>query len=227
MKYKFLLSFTLPFTMMATKHHELWTKLYLEKRIAPKWSVGFDVQHRLQSDYYNSELNPIDYRLLDNVRLWLNYKMGKGTVVYSPFAWFRNYELDPNGFTHKKDEWRMAIGYQHQHNFNKIENAGRFLYEHRQIPKDDIGIDRLRAQIRIRPLVFKGGRASTQPYFQEEYFYRINGENSTFDQNRFQIGLKYKKKGVDISLAYQNTIHKPLAWIYRHQAYIAIQYSIE
>lgn len=212
--------------MSAQNHYELWSKLYLEKKLGAHWSIGLDAQHRLQSDYHLNHKNIIEKRLLNNARLWINYKSPIGTIVISPYAWFRNYDIDHAGFVHKNDEWRMALGIQRQFELGKLETAGRILTEHRQIMIDS-GFDRIRFQLRIRPLIFKGGKAATQPYFQEEYFYRINGIHSIFDQNRIQLGIRYKKSKTDISLAYQYSAQRPSAWINRHQAYIAIQYSIE
>ncbi|MCC6818908.1 MAG: DUF2490 domain-containing protein [Bacteroidia bacterium] len=219
--------FLIPFEAEAQNHYEFWSKLAIEKKLDTHWSVGFDAQHRLQSNYILNRTNPFKYRLFDNIRVWVNYKTSIGTVVVSPYALFRNYDLNTDGFINHKDEWRMAIGIQKSRQTAQLELAGRFLAEHRQSIVDNNGFDRVRFQIRLRPMVFGKGHSNFQPYIQEEYFYRVNGYQSVFDQNRIQTGIKHKKERWDINFAYQNTTQHPNQLHFRHQIYTSLQYTIQ
>lgn len=208
--------------LYAQDHFEYWSKLQAEKRAGRHWLLGSDVQFRSQSNYILSSANPFQNQLAYSFRVWTNYTSKHFTVVASPFAFFRNFDIGKDTTSHYSDEWRMALGIQKSLNLDRVEIIGRVLFEHRRLSTYQQNFDRLRFQCRVRPLVIQGGQSNWQPYIQEEYFLRLNASPYLCDQNRAQLGIKYKSKKMDFSLAYQNTLQRGSVWILRHQIYTGL-----
>lgn len=202
-------------------HYEYWLKLQIEHSIK-RWQIGTDLQFRTQANYLQQSYNPFQNQLVYSFRFWTNYKLKKSTILFSPFAYFRNVDFNKDTVSVLADEWRTSVGFLKNLSRKHHEFNFRFIYEHRQFIEHNKQMERSRYLIRWRPLIFRQGQSATQPFIQEEYFLRLDPGKYICDQNRVQIGMKYKTTKLDVSVAYQWTKQRVETFTNRHQLLTSI-----
>lgn len=127
-------------------HTTLWTRVQISKQINPKWSASIEYQHRRQSNYFLSKLNPLPEPLLNMQRINLNYQP-KNWLYSIQIAHFRSHQLlgkeaDFDRPVNSEFRFTPTVEYFHQQKFGQFQ--WRTQYEFRRFP------DRTNGRFRTR-----------------------------------------------------------------------------
>jgi hypothetical protein len=197
-----------------TEIGDFWFRLQINKKLDKRWSIGTDLQLRRQDEYVFGDQNIFRLPSVYSVRLWAFCKLDKNwTLIYSPAAFFQNYQLRNSGELSGTRELRTQAGGMHSLELGRFTLRNRLLYEYRWI---DFDREVFRHQHRLRlqnAVFFKLAQLSEKSrldlmFFNEFFFATPDYRSFGFDQNRDFLGVRGQHGFVDWALGYQYTRHR-------------------
>ncbi len=220
----------------AQVRQEFWTKVAINKKINPRWTVVGDVQYRSQENYHIPNRQRFENDLLQSIRFTLQYKLFPKyniDILASPLIYFRSFEIDKKGNVTPQNELRAALGAVQQQTFwkstklrNRLQYEMRFLkfdkaehtLQHRcrwQVQMT-IPICQIRKDYHINYVVF------------DEIFVAYQESKAFFEQNRLYNALQLKYKYSELNIGFQRSIQNVKDELtYRNQLHLSVNFSID
>jgi hypothetical protein len=213
-----------------TEIGDFWFKLHVNKKLDEHWTLGTDLQLRRQDRFIQQDENIFRLPSVYSVRFWVYRKIGKRwTIIYSPGAFFQNYQLRPSGQLTEMHELRTMAGASHALELGRFTLRNRLLYEYRWIDFDQ-EVFRHQHRLRLQNALlyqlakWEGKNRLDLLFFNEFFFATPDYRTFGFDQNRDFLGLKGQHSVLEWTLGYQYTRQRQgEANINRHSMLAGIQ----
>lgn len=188
---------------------ESWFVANTTFSITKKWSVGFDLQHRRQSNYFNDDRNPVSLGLNYTVRAWVYYKLPQNwTITTAPLGYFNFTDIkNKAGDARNFHELRTMWGIVKRMEWGKLKNINRLAYEARFIQWDmpDATVQhRYRLQNTLVYPIYKfSDKLALNAFGFNEFIMRTQNGKTEFDRNRVVLAPQLKFGKHDLSIGYQ------------------------
>jgi hypothetical protein len=220
----------------AQVRQEFWTKVAINKKINPLWTIMGDVQYRSQENYHIPNRQRFQNDLLQSIRFTLQYKLFPKyniDILASPFIYFRSFEIDKKGRVTPQNELRVALGAVQQQTFwKRTKLRNRLQYEMRFLK-----FDKAEHTLQHR---YRWQLQMTIPICQIHKNYNINyvvfneifvayQENKTFfEQNRLYNALQLKYKYSEFNIGFQRSIQNVKDELtHKNQLHLSVNFSID
>ena len=217
--------------LFSQDRNEFWSKISLTKKVNKQWSLGIDIQHRRQADFYKEDKNIFRFGLINSIRLWAYYKLKQNwSIVASPVAYFENENIvNASGEIINSKELRSMIGIGKNLFFQKLVSYNRLLYE---LDLINFNYPGMLTKHRYRMLnnfilpikSFDVTRSLNYNFFNEVFLKTQTGITS-MDQDHFYNGIQWKWKQSDLNIGYQYTYQKGTnSYINKNQILLSLNF---
>ncbi len=220
----------------AQVRQEFWTKVAVNKKINPRWTIGGDVQYRSQENYHIPNRKRFENDLLQSIRFTLQYKLFPKyniDILASPLIYFRSFEIDKKGHVTPQNELRVALGAVQQQTFwKRAKLRNRLQYEMRFLKFDKAEHTlqhRYRWQVQMTIPICQIHKDYDINYVVFDEIFVAYQENKTFfEQNRLYNALQLKYKYLEFNIGFQRSVQNVKDELtHRNQLHLSVNFSID